>query len=151
PPFTPAESVPRLPPRSSLIQAQTDGTLTGRSGSPSSIKSVPIQSSISHSRKPAPPVPKKPAALSSPSATEPNRNPVDVTTPPKPNILPMLPPPRRSMATARASTAFPENRIYQLSKPPTDVAAPTGATRPQLPPRRNVLESNTALMDADDE
>ena len=152
PPFISTESVPQLPPRSSLIQTQMDGMSIGRSGSPSSIKSVPIQSSISSSRKPAPPVPKKPAALSSPTTTEPNSNLLDALTPQNPNIPPTLPLPRRSMAAARAGgTAFAENRTARPSKPPTDVAAPTGTTRPQLPPRRNILESNTALMDAHDE
>lgn len=151
PPFALAESVPQLPPRPSLIQTQTDGMLIGRSGSPSSVKSVPIQSSISLGRKPAPPVPKKPAALSSPTNTEPNLNPLDAIAPSRSNIPPTLPPPRRSIAAARSSTVFPENRTSQLGKPPTDVSAPTDTTRPQLPPRRNIPQSNMALMDARDE
>ena len=142
PPFA---SVPQLPPRPSLIQTQTDATLTGRSGSPSSITSVPIQSPISSSRKPAPPVPKKPAALSSPITADPNPNPLDaIASSSRSNIPPTLPPPRRSMAAARAGTAFPENRTSRLLKPPTE-------TKPQLPPRRNILESNTVLMDSRDE
>jgi hypothetical protein len=149
PPFTLAESLPQLPPRPSLIQTQMDGTLTGRSGSPSSIKSVPIQSSNSFGRKPAPPVPKKPAALSSPINTEPK--PLDAILSSRSNIPPTLPPPRRSMAAARVDTTSLENRSSRLSKPPTDVAVPIEATRPQLPPRRDIPQTNMALMDARDE
>lgn len=146
--FTFAESAPQLPPRPSSSQAQTDGTFTGRSSSPSSI---PIRPSSSLSRKPAPPVPKKPATLSSPSTTQPAPNPLDTGMPSKSNAPPTVPLPRRSMAAARAGTASPENRISQLSKlSPAEVAAST-EIRPQLPPRRIKPGSSTTLMDTKDE
>lgn len=136
PPHNPSyDSLPQLPPRRSMVQA--DGASTSRPDSPASVKSVPVRSMSSLSRKPAPPVPKKPTALSSPTLTQAPPNPLDdVSVSSKGGTPPAVPPPRRSMAGSR------------LSKPPP---AEEDGNRPQLPPRRGNASSNAALMDARDE
>lgn len=131
PPYTSSDSLPQLPPQQPI--AQIDGPVTSRPDSPASVKSVRIRSISTVSRKPAPPVPKKPMMLSSPTTQRPSDPLNDVSVASETSAPPTVPPPRRSMAGSR------------LSKPPPEV------TRPQLPPRKSMASANSALIDSKDD
>jgi len=129
-----SESLPQLPPRRAM--PQNDGTGTSRPESPASQNSAPTRSASTASRKPAPPIPRKPMALSSPTSVQPPMNPLgDVKTVAKASTPPAAPPPRRSGASAKLSKRPPEE----------------DGGRPQLPPRNVAAANTTALMDAKDE
>jgi len=134
PPHGSTQSLPQLPPR--RVIPQNDGTGTPRSDSPASQMSALTLSTSAGSRKPAPPIPKKPTALSSPTSAKPPRNQLDdVKIAAKASTAPAAPPPRRSAASAR------------LSKPPPE----EDGARPQLPPRNVAAVKTPALMDAKDD
>lgn len=143
-----------LPPKpnhslSNTLQSaqETPGNIH-RPHSPST-SSVASSGSSTISRKTAPPIPKKPALLSSPSKEQsPTARSLPKTNSSRATTKPSVPPPRQAsgLSTDGRNTIMPTRQIISSSP-----QAPTEHDGPALPPRRAVgsEKSSVKLMDED--
>jgi hypothetical protein len=150
PPSNLSEPAPQLPPRRPTTETISSLTATRSATPPDAVmRSLSISSSSSmSSRKPAPPVPKKPSILSNPvfvdGAMDSRRS---STASIKSGTPPSVPPPRRSMTSGvsrNASTASMSLRTINDDN----------GDRPTVPPRTGTGSSHpktTDLLDEKDE
>lgn len=129
---------------------------TGTGASTSSISTLSAPTRSSASRKPAPPVPKKPSLLSTTisSTSTPSPPPSESSQ----RDPPTLPPPRNATAAVAAGISPPASRPPSTSTlrkiPPQQRASPDiepEEAGPPLPPRRTGTMKVSALMDERDD
>jgi hypothetical protein len=141
-PLKSTEAVPQLPPRRPTNQSID--TYSPPFVTPPIARQLSVSSISSTQRKAAPPVPKKPSVLSTP--TSPNTNEERrFSIASNPASPPTLPPPRRSMAAASVLNSSRNASTASLGSKKQGASGDGGP--PPLPKRTGTGSSTPALMD----